>query len=88
MIFVPFLLVLWGILKLLTLPLTNVADVGLDSAFSTGISTASEWVHSVDEFIPIHELLLIFAGTFVLYEVAYFTYKLIMWVVRKIPTIS
>lgn len=63
-------------------------DVSLPFGLTASISTASEYVSSLDAFFPVHELVTVLIGVFLVYESAYFAYKLIMWVIRKIPMIS
>jgi hypothetical protein len=41
----------------------------------------------LNTFLPISTIITIL-GVFTTYELAYFTFKLIYWVIKKIPTIS
>jgi len=52
------------------------------------VISASQAISSIDRFFPVHEMVALLVGVFIVYEVALFTYKLIMWVIRKIPGIS
>jgi hypothetical protein len=88
MIFVGFIDVVFLFIYGLTAVLRLAPDVSLPSSITGSISTASGYISSLDAFFPVHELVIIFLVVFVAYEVAYFGYKLIMWVIRKIPGIS
>jgi len=64
------------------------SDVSLPSGVTSSISTASQYISSINNFFPVYELTVALIGIFLVYETAYFAYKLITWVIRKIPTIS
>ena len=63
-------------------------DVSLPSGLTASIGNASGYASAIDDFFPVHELVAVLIGVFLVYEAAYFAYKLIMWVIKKIPTIN
>ncbi len=88
MIVTGFLFIIFGFLYGLTSPLRAVGDVSISSTVTGTISTASGYISSLNDFIPVVELLYVLTVMFLVYEVAYFGTKLINWVIRKIPGIS
>ena len=88
MIFVPFLAVILAALYAILSPLLLLPDVSLDSGITSSIVTVGNWIHSIDQFFPVHETIGIFLSVFLGYEVAYFLIKLLNWIIRKIPGIS
>ena len=71
----------------ITAPLRLFEDVTLDNDFITSVTTASTYISAFDNFIPVTTLVTIF-GIFLAFETIYFAYKLIMWLIKKIPTIN
>lgn len=61
--------------------------VSLPMEITSAVSTARDYMEGLDTFLPITTLITILS-LFLAYEIAYFTMKLINWVIRKIPTIS
>lgn len=61
--------------------------VSLPSNITSAVSTAGGYIAGINTFVPIGTITAIF-GIFLAYEFAYFTMKLINWVIRKIPGIS
>jgi len=85
---VDFLLYLiYGAVLLLTLPLRLLPDATLPIGFTNSITTASGYFHSFNSFLPIDTLLSIL-GSILLIEAGVVAYKIIMWVITKIPGIS
>jgi HD-like signal output (HDOD) protein len=87
MIFDAILYLFYGAITFLTAPLLLLGDVSLDSNLTTSITTASSYYHSVNSILPMDTMLAIL-GISLTIELAYATYKLIMWVIKKIPTIN
>jgi len=81
------LLILYKTILIVISPITSLADVTLPSGLSTAITTANGYISSVNAFIPVDTLLTIF-GAILVVEVAALSYKLIMWILTKIPGIS
>lgn len=71
----------------LTLPLRILSDVVPDANLTAGITYASGLLASVSPFLPIGTLLTIL-GIFIAYEVIIGSYRIIMWVLKKIPFIN
>jgi len=78
---------LWGITYGLTYPLRIMADVSLSTNFAETISTANNYLAGLNFILPLSTLMTII-GLFIGIEVAIFAYKLINWLIRKIPTIN
>ena len=74
-------------INLLVLPITGLDDVVLDSNISSALSTASGYLHALDQILPVSTILAILAIALAI-EGSYLIYKLIMWVIKKIPTIN
>lgn len=87
MIGTAFLYLLYATIFTFTLPIRLFDDLALDSEFVSSISTASGYISAFNTFIPIGTLLTIL-GLFIAYELSYFTYKVVMWVIKKIPSIN
>jgi hypothetical protein len=87
MITSAFLSLVYAFLNWALLPLTSLPDVVLPSNLSIAISTANNYLSSLDSFIPVGAVITILS-TIVAIEVLILTYKLIMWVIKKIPTIN
>jgi len=62
-------------------------NVSLPTNVTSAVATASGYISSLSDFLPIGTLVTIL-GIFLAYEFAYFSMKLINWVIRKIPGIS
>jgi hypothetical protein len=77
----------YGFISLVITPITSLADVTMSSSFSSSINTANGYLSSFNNFIPMDTLGQILV-IFVAIELAIIIYKLIMWVVRRIPTQS
>lgn len=82
-----FLFLIYGFVYAITSPLRLLTDVVLDGGFSTAIYNAGGYLSPVDMVIPIATLVTIL-GIFLLYEGFYLTYKITMWVMRRLPTQS
>ena len=59
----------------------------LPSDITTAISTASSYISSFDFIFPVSTFLAVFSLILIL-ESAFLIYKIIMWIIKKIPTIS
>lgn len=81
------LYLLYATIYLFTAPLRLLPNVTAESDFINSVTTASTYISAFDTFIPIGTLLTIL-GLFVTYELSYFSYKLVMWVIKKIPSIN
>lgn len=76
--------IFYGILWVLISPIRLLGDVSVNSSVAAAISTASGFLASINTFLPATTLLTIL-GIFLGVEVSILIYKLIMWVIRRIP---
>ena len=81
------LFIVYLVIVTITSPLRLLDDVSIDSNFADSITTASSYLAVMNNLLPVTTLLTIFA-IFVTFETLYFSYKLLMWVIKKIPTIN
>jgi hypothetical protein len=79
--------ILYTFIYTITSPLRLLGDVVLDSNFASSIITASGYYHSVNTILPMDTMLAIL-GISLAIELAYATFKVIMWVIKKIPTVN
>jgi hypothetical protein len=64
-------------------------DVSLNSAFGSAISTGSSYISAIHSFIPLLTITLLAIVAFdVLFESGYLLFKVVYWVIRRIPTQS
>jgi len=87
MIITALLNILYFIISLLLAPIASFSDVTLSSSFTSAITTAGGYLHSLNAILPVDTMLTIL-GVSLTFELAYLTFKIIMWVLRKIPTIN
>jgi len=78
---------LWGVIYGLTYPLRILSDVSLSSDFTSAISTANNYIAGLNYILPLPTLITII-GLFLVIEAFILLYKLINWLIRKIPTIN
>lgn len=88
MIVTLFLTIVYAFIYALTAIFRLAPDVALSPSIAQSVATPVSLALSINDFFPVTETLIIFTGVFVVYEVAYFGYKIIMWIIRKIPGIS
>jgi hypothetical protein len=70
-----------------TAPFRLLSDVTLPADIAAAINTAGSGLFIINQVLPVTTILTIF-GLFLTVEGFIFVYKLIMWVLRKIPGIS
>ncbi len=87
MITTAIIYLLYFVIKLFLLPFTLLSDVTINSSFSSGVATASGYINSMNTYIPIDTMLTIL-GIAIGLETAFLSYKFIMWIIRKIPSIN
>ena len=68
-------------------PLRLLPDVSLPSALSSAITTANGYISALNVILPMDTILAVLSTVFAL-ELSVFTYKIIMWVVHRLPTQS
>lgn len=87
---VDFLLyLLYGIVYLVTSPLRLFSDVSQASWLASTVSSASSYLSFGAHWLPktVYALLLTW-GLYITIEIAIFSYKGIMWVLKKLPVIK
>jgi hypothetical protein len=77
----------YGLLTLIIWPITQLADVSLPSGVASAFTTARSYLQAIDILMPYATLLTII-GLVVAIELAILTYKLIYWIIKRIPTQS
>lgn len=87
MIFTAFLKIIYVFILGITSPLRLLADVTLPSEISNAIINASGYYNSLNAILPMDTIIQIL-GISITFEGFYLIYKLIMWVIKKIPTIN
>lgn len=76
--------VLYAVLYTITAPIRLLPNATLPSGVSNALSQAGSLINTLDAFIPVATILTI-VGLVVAIEGGVFSYKVIMWVIRKIP---
>lgn len=87
MIITAIINLIYAFVYLITSPMRLLPAVTLPSDFTTAITTAGGYAQGLNAILPINTIIFVF-GIFALYEAGYFSWKLLNWVIRKIPTIS
>lgn len=87
MITTGILYIVFAFVWAITLPIRLFSDVSIASGFVSSIATAGQYLTSVQDYLPLDTILLVL-GVRIAAEIAYMTYKGIMWLVRRIPTQS
>lgn len=87
MIIDGFLYIVYAFVYAITSPLRLFSDVSIASGFTSAIATAGQYLSSVQEYLPL-DIIFLVLGVRIAAEIAYMTYKGIMWLIRRIPTQS
>jgi len=74
------------ILFILT-PILSMSDVSLSSDISSAFTQARGFLHATDFIFPYTTLVAVLAAILII-EAAILAYKVIYWIIKKIPTIS
>ena len=78
---------LFSLISFLLTPITSLADVVISPEITDALTTTSGYLHSINTILPVDTMLEILAVGLA-FELGYLIYKLIMWVIKKIPTIN
>lgn len=62
-------------------------DVSINSAFGEAVLQASGFLNGINILLPIDTLFDILNAVLAI-EIAIFSYKIVMWVIKKIPSIN
>lgn len=87
MIITTFINMLFALITFLLIPITGLDDVVLNSKITDAITTTGGYLNSINAILPVDTMLEILAVGLA-FELGYLIYKIIMWVIRKIPTIN
>lgn len=87
MIINAILYALYGIIQLIISPILLFDDVTLPEGIDTALTTAGSYIAPLNGIMPIDTVTAILV-VFVYIEGAILLYKLIMWGIKKIPTIN
>lgn len=83
MITAGILYIFYGLVWVATAPVRALADVSLSSSFATAVTTGMGYVSRLNHFLPIGAILYVL-GIILTFEAGLVTYKLVMWVVKRI----
>jgi hypothetical protein len=78
---------LYAIVYLISSPLRLLNNVVIPDSFNTAILTVGGYLKALDTILPIDTILLLL-GISITIELAYFSYKVIMWIIKRFPTQS
>lgn len=81
------LYILYNFILVITLPLRILPNVSLSANIATAIASANSYLSAIDFIFPTVTFIAIFT-IIIGIEVLLFLYKIIMWIIRKIPGIS
>jgi len=87
MITTAILLLLYFVINGLLTPIGALSNVSLPTDITSGITTAGGYLHALNVVLPVDTMLTIL-GVSLAFELAYLTFKVIMWVLAKIPGIN
>jgi len=87
MIISAILLAIYGVIWTLTRVFLLLSPVSLNSGFGGALVTAQQYIGTFDKFFPVDTLYIVI-GLIMAVELGLATYKIIMWVIRRIPTQS
>ncbi len=79
-----FLFMLYLTVLVMASPILALPNVSISSSVITAITDAGGYLKAIDEVVPISTVLTIF-GLVLSIEAGVFVYKLIMWVIHRIP---
>lgn len=81
------LYIIYSIVWLITYPLRLLADITVESGFASAIDTATHYLANLNSFLPLGTILTIFSLILAI-ELIVAIYKIIMWIIRRIPSQS
>lgn len=82
-----FLTIIYYTVRVLISPIFLLSDVSLTDGLGGQITEATHYVANVNQFFPLSTLFSVLA-IIIGIEVVIASYKVIMWVIRRIPTQS
>jgi len=87
MITAGILLLIYGFIWVILLPIRFLPDATLPAGIATAVSSIGGYLGAIDNFFPLSTLLAVL-GTIISVEGAIMLYKLTMWAIRKIPGVG
>ena len=87
MIIKLFMDTMFALIYVITSPIRLLPDVSLPVGFTNAITTANGYISSINTIIPVDTILTLL-GIYISIELAYFGYKMIMWLIKRFPTQS
>lgn len=81
------LYMLYGTVWVLLSPLRLLDDATLPAGLTSALTSVSTYLSSINQFVPVDSFLTI-SGILLTIEAGIFSYKLVMWLVKKIPLIG
>ena len=78
---------IYELLYAITSPIRLLPNVALPVAFTNAIATANGFLSALNSLIPI-DTIIILLSLYIGFELAYLTYKFIMWLIKRFPTQS
>lgn len=81
------LILLYAAVVAITSPLRLLPSVTAESGFTQAVTTAANYLKGIDTVFPVSTMAQIL-GAILTIELGVVAYKLIMWGIKKIPTIS
>jgi len=82
-----FIYVVVSLLSIVILPLRLLPDVTVEGPVGSAIATGATYIALFQTMVPLSTVFTILGIVFFI-ELAIFTYKVIMWVIRRFPTQS
>lgn len=79
--------IIYGLLYVLTFPLRLLPDVSLPADATSAITSIGTYLANANNVIPLTTLASVLASVIAI-ELAIFTYKSIMWGIKRLPTQS
>lgn len=83
MITAGILYILYGLIWVATAPLRALSDVSLSSSFAQAVTTGMGYASRLNHFLPIGPILYVM-GIILTFEAGLVTYKIVMWVIKRI----
>ena len=78
---------IYAVLSLILWPVRQLPDVSLPPSIAEAISTAGAYIGGLDLILPVNTILAVL-GLFLAIEGGILAYRIVNWLIRKIPTIS
>jgi len=79
--------IIYGLVVLITYPIRILPDVSLSPEISNAISNINGFLAGLNVILPISTLLAVL-GAVLGIELAIFGYKVVMWIIKRLPTQS